>query len=94
MAPGQWKGFLAIYAGFYVINNIVRPIRIGLSVGISKYFDNSIALIQEKLKVSKALAIGIVVFLANIVGTCAVLFLGVSLASLASGVPIFPPKAL
>merc|ERR1712228_913321 len=26
LAPGQWKPYLAIYAGFYVFNNIIRPL--------------------------------------------------------------------
>ena len=89
---GQWKGFLAVYAGFYVFNNIIRPLRIGISVGVAKYFDQAISMVQEKLKVSKGVAIGIVVFLANIVGTCSLMSLGIFLASLSSGVPIFPPK--
>ncbi len=89
LAPGQWKGFLAVYAGFYVFNNIIRPIRIGMSVGVAKYFDAAISMVQRKISVSKPVAIGIVVFLANIVGTCSFMALGITLASMASGVPIF-----
>ena len=92
LAPGQWKAFLAVYAGFYVFNNIVRPLRIGLSIGVAKYFDSAISMIQEKLKVSKPIAIGIVVFMANIVGTCSLMALGITGASALSGVPVFPPK--
>lgn len=94
LAPGQWKGFLAIYAGFYVFTSLIRPIRMAMAVGISKYFDLALNTIQEKTKVSKGVAIGILVFLTNIVGTCGVMALGVSLASLLSGVPIFPAKLL
>ena len=86
------KGYLAIYAGLYVFNNIIRPLRFALSVGVSKYFDRFIQKIQNSLKVNKAVAIFLTVFLANIVGTCALIVLGVSLASFASGVPIFVPK--
>lgn len=92
LAPGQWKGFLAIYAGFYVFNNIVRPLRVAISLGVSKYFDAAITGVRNKLKVSKPVAIGIVVFLANIVGTCSLMSLGILLASTLSGVPVFPPK--
>lgn len=93
LAPGQWKGFLGVYAGFYVFNNVIRPFRIGLTVGVSKYFDRAIETIQKRLNVPKAAAIGIVVFLANFVGTCLLMSLGIFIASTLSGVPIFVPKA-
>lgn len=93
LAPGQWKPFLAVYAGFYVFNNFIRPIRIAASVGVSKYFDMVINSVQEKTKVPRGVAIGITVFLFNIVGTCSFMALGISIASALSGVPIFPPKA-
>lgn len=92
MAPGQWKPFLAVYAGFYVFNNIVRPIRFALSVVVAKYFDNFVAFIEEKTKLSRKLSIAVVVFLANVCGTFTAMGLGVTLASTAAGVPIFPPK--
>lgn len=93
LAPGQWKPFLAVYAGFYVFNNFIRPIRIAASVGVSKYFDMVINTVQEKTNVPRGFAIGITVFLFNIVGTCSFMALGISIASALSGVPIFPPKA-
>lgn len=93
MAPGQWKPFLAIYGGFYVFNNIIRPLRFGASVVVAKYFDNFVSFIQKKTKLSRKLAIGVVVFLANVCGTFAAMGLGVTIASFSSGVPIFPPKA-
>jgi len=92
LAPGQWKGFLAVYAGFYVFNNVIRPLRLALSVGVSRYFDDAVSAIQKKTNLSKSLSIGVVVFLANIVGTLSAMALGVVLASKFSGVPIFPPK--
>lgn len=93
LAPGQWKPYLAIYAGFYVFNNIIRPLRFAFSVSVSMYFDRIIAYIQEKFGVGRGVAIGLTVFLANVVGTCSLLAFLVSVASAASGVPIFPPKA-
>jgi len=92
LAPGQWKPFLAVYAGFYVFNNIVRPLRFGASVVVAKYFDNLVGYIEKKTKLSRKWSIGVVVFLANICGTFAAMGLGVSIASTASGVPIFPAK--
>ncbi|KAL3756885.1 hypothetical protein ACHAWU_007726 [Discostella pseudostelligera] len=92
LAPGQWKPYLAVYAGFYVFNNFLRPFRLGLSVIVSKYFDSFVNFIQTKTKLSRKWSIGIVVFLANICGTLSAMTLGVLIASTASGVPIFPSK--
>jgi len=92
LVPGQWKPFLAVYAGFYVISNFMRPFRIAVSVGVSKYFDSFISTVQEKTKVPRAVAIGITVFMFNIVGTCSFMALGIFTASALAGVPVFPPK--
>ena len=92
LAPGQWKPYLAVYAGFYVFNNILRPVRFGVSVIVSKYFDSFVNFIQTKTKLSRKWSIGIVVFLANVCGTLTAMALGVSIASTAAGVPIFPGK--
>jgi hypothetical protein len=89
LAPGQWKSFLAVYAGFYVFNNIVRPIRFALSVSVSIYFDRLVQGIQDKFKVKRGVAIGLTVFLANVVGTIALMCLGISIASAAAGVPVW-----
>jgi VanZ family protein len=92
LAPGQWKGFLAVYAGFYVFNNIIRPMRLAASVGVAPYFERAVATIQRKTKLSKGVSVGIVVFLANVCGTLSLMSLGIYIASLAAGIPIFPPK--
>ena len=94
LAPGQWKPFLAVYACFYVFNNIIRPIRVTASVVVSKYFDNFVSLIERRTKLSRKLSIGVVVFLANVCGTFAAMGTGILIASTLAGVPIFPPKAL
>lgn len=93
LAPGQWKSFLAVYAGFYVFNNIVRPVRFAISVSVSLYFDRVVSWIQSKFRVSKGVAVGLTIFLANVVGTIALMCLGISIAATAAGVPVFPPKA-
>jgi len=89
LAPGQWKGFLAVYAGFYVFNNIVRPIRLAVSVSVSIYFDKVVQAIQNTFKVRKGVAIGLTIFFANVVGTIALMCLGISIAATAAGVPVF-----
>ena len=93
LAPGQWKPFLAVYAGFYIFNNVVRPIRLAVSVGVTPYFDRAVAAVQRKTKLNKSASIGVVVFLANVCGTLTAMSLGILVASIAAGVAIFPPKA-
>mmetsp|Transcript_9649 Transcript_9649/g.19972 ORF Transcript_9649/g.19972 Transcript_9649/m.19972 type:complete len:262 (-) Transcript_9649:216-1001(-) len=93
LAPGQWKGFLAVYAGFYVFNNFIRPMRLAASVGVAPYFERAVNAIQKKTKLNKGASIGIVVFLANVCGTTSLMSLGIYIASLAAGIPVFPPKA-
>lgn len=63
-----------------------------MAVGVTRYFNGMVNAVQEKLRVSKATAIAVVVFFANVVGTFAMMALGIALASLAAGVPVFPPK--
>jgi len=92
LAPGQWKPFLAIYAGFYVFNNFIRPARFALSIGVGRYFERFVNMIQKKFRVSKGVAIFLTVFLANIVGTTTLMCAGIWLAATLSGVPIFVPK--
>lgn len=92
LAPGQWKGFLAVYAGFYLISNIVRPLRLAAAVAISPKFDQLVSYIQRRLQIPRGAAIGVTVFSANLVGTCVIMASGICLASLAAGVPVFPLK--
>ncbi len=33
LAPGQWQGFLAVYAGLWAMQNFIRPIRFTLALG-------------------------------------------------------------
>lgn len=89
IAPGQWKGFLTIYAGFFVFNNIIRPVRVAVAVAISPKFDRLIARIQKYLNVSKPVAVTFTVLMANVVGTFAAMGAGITLASIFSGVPIW-----
>lgn len=83
---------MAVYAGFFVFNNIVRPIRLAVAVTVSPQFDRLILLLQEKWRLSRSVAITVLVLLANVVGTISAMCAGIALASLASGVPIFPPS--
>jgi len=89
LAKGQWPKFLAVYAGFYVFNNVIRPVRITLSAYVASYFDRMVKATQEKFHCKKGVAVGIIVFFVNIVGTLLAMSAGITLASIASGVPIW-----
>jgi hypothetical protein len=93
LAKGQWKPFLGVYAGFYIFNNIIRPVRFAASVAIAPYFERLIGQVQERTKLGRGWSLGLTIFLVNVVGTLSLLSLGVSLASIASGVPAIPLKA-
>ena len=82
-----------MYAGFYVISNLMRPLRVTAAIAIGPYFDRLVNWIQEKTRLPKAGAITATVLLVNLGGTILLMIGGLSLASLLSGVPIFPPKA-
>jgi len=90
LAPGQWKPFTLVYAGFYVLSNLVRPARIAIAIAIGRYFDSILKYLQHKFSLSRSVSIALLVFGANVVLTTLALIGGVSLASILSGVPIRP----
>ena len=91
LCPGQWKPFLLIYSGFFIFNNIVRPIRLGISMAVvAPQCDRLLQYIQTQYRVSRTVAIAITVVMANVVGTISAMSLGIVMASILSGVPIFP----
>jgi hypothetical protein len=93
LAPGQWKPFLAVYAGFYIFHNIVRPARFALSVALSPKIDSYLAWLQRRWRVAnKGLAILIVMFSLNIVLCTGSMIAGILLASQMARVPIFPVR--
>lgn len=90
LAPGHFKSFLAVYAGFFVFLNVIRPLRFALSIAISPQFDRMINAMQRRLSLSRTTAIALSVFIVNVLGSITVLVSGVAIASMASGVPVFP----
>ena len=90
LAPGQRKQFLAIYGGFWVTNNILRPLRFSLSLVLTPFFNKIIDSVQSKTGFKRPTSTGIVVFLVNVCGTLSYLTLGLFLATRAAGVPLLP----
>lgn len=89
LAPGQWKPFLAVYAGFFVFLNIIRPLRFGISIALSKYFERMLLFFQNRFQVNRAGAIGMLMFCVNFCGSLAIITVGIALASALSGVPVW-----
>ena len=89
MSPGQKPAFLAIYAGFYALLNVMRPARFALSMAISPYFERIRKSLGNKFGVSPKTATALVVVFVNLLGTSSLMVLGVGFASLLSGVPVW-----
>jgi hypothetical protein len=94
LAPGQWKPFLAIYAGFYVFNSVIRPIRVAVAVSVSPFFNRIIAGIQNRLKVNRTVAIVLTVVTVNLMGTIGIMCGCIQVAAIAAGVPVFSKSVL
>lgn len=94
LAPGQKAAFLAIYAGFTVMLNVIRPARFALSISISPYFEKIRKFLQRKFNVSPRGAAVLMIVFINVLGTCSLMCLGVTLASVLSGVPVWSGRML
>lgn len=91
LAPGQWKPFLAVYAGYYMtIGTVMRPLRIAIAAGLTPLFNRFIEQVMGRLKCSKYVAFGVTVFLANICCTISLFAVGIRLVTWFTGVPLFP----
>jgi len=89
LSPGQWKPFLAVYGGLVLLQNVIRPLRFALSAAISPAFDELIALVGRRTGLNKVKSMGVVVVCVNVVGTFTLMFSGIAIASLLSGVPVW-----
>ncbi|KAL7568401.1 hypothetical protein ACA910_012120 [Epithemia clementina (nom. ined.)] len=90
LAPGQWKKFLAVYAGFYVFQNVIRPFRLAASVAVAPQFEKLVLWVQNRLRVKRGIAITITVLMVNLFGTSIICAGMISLAAGLAGVPVLP----
>ena len=90
LSPGQWKGFLAIYAGLWAANNFLRPARVSLSIIISPWLQKLVDKIESYSKLSRSQSVFLTVFLVNVVGTISYLVLGLTLVTRLLGLPLLP----
>jgi len=88
LAPGQRKNFLAIYGGFWVTNNILRPLRFSLSLVLTPFFNKLIDFVVLRTGFKRPTSTGIVVFLVNFCGTISYLVLGLLAATTLTSTPL------
>ena len=99
LAPDQWKRFLPVYIGIYAtFGTLLRPFRLALAVGLTPTYGGFVKRVQSFLpfrksnpRINRSLGILVVSLLGNTLVTCAVIYAGITLSALATGVPNFPP---
>jgi hypothetical protein len=69
--------------------HIARPLKVALALSVRGYWDAMVYSAKERFKVNQVVAVILVTFFVNILGSCVLLAAGVTLASLFSGVPIW-----
>jgi len=82
------KQFGISYAGLYVISNLIRPLRVSLAIALTPAYEKFTQAVQRFFRCERWLAITIIVILTNVVGTCCLLYCGLKLASMSTGVSI------
>jgi hypothetical protein len=87
LAPGEWKSFLAAYGTIYAFIQLLRPFRVAAAIAMSKLQKEFLEATEEKLDCKRRTAIG-VQYALGWLAWLAVATTGVTLASLATGVPI------
>lgn len=90
LSPGAMPKFAAVYAGYWLAMNFLRPARVAVAVTISPLFDRFMVFLQNKFHISKPAAFGLVVFLVNVVGNLTFLISGLFLTSRIIGIPLLP----
>ena len=81
--------FVTTYFGLWMIQNFLRPARMGLSVAISPFTDKIVEFFRRYVPGNKKpLAFALTVFCVNVLGTFAYMFGGFFLITWATGVPL------
>lgn len=72
LMPGQWKAFLAFYAGFWTIQNFIRPLRFALAVAMAPAFDGFMNFVQRRFQCRRQTAFAVYIALLGITTTVSV----------------------
>lgn len=87
LAPGNWKSLLAAYGTIYAAVQLLRPFRVAAAVAMSKLSKEFLEATEAKLDCNRRTAVA-VQFAFGWLAWAVVATTGVTLASLATGVPI------
>jgi len=90
LMPGQWRSLLAAYSMIYGIIQLIRPFRVAAAIGMSKLSAEYLEMTQSKFNCSRGVAIG-VQYMVGWVMMGSGAFLGVSITTMLTGVPIWGP---
>jgi hypothetical protein len=71
-----------------VFNNVIRPLRLGVSIALAPALDELVLFFQKRLKVKKPVAITVTVVAVNVFGTVVLMSGGILVAALLAGVPL------
>jgi len=88
--PGQWKPYVAIFAACMAVDMYITPVRLAFAIGHAPKMDRFMLFLKGKLYDSKAIA-AVLVWVGIVVLNLGLLVVGIALASLLAGVPIFEP---
>ena len=92
LAPGQWKALLASYGSLFALLQILKPFRVALAIARSKLSKEFLTQTEDYFGCSRGVAIALQYCLGWIVWMF-LAALGISLASLMTGTPIFVPSS-
>lgn len=98
--PGAKAGFVAQYAIIYAtVGTLLRPVRMALAVSATPLYSRAVLKLRTNLpfyksrpKVNRTIAIFLVSVLLNVVASGLLAAFGCFIASLVTGVPMFPPR--
>lgn len=63
LAPGQWKPFLAVYAGLWVMQNFLRPFRLALALALAPAFNSFIDMVSNRTGLNKKWSFGLLLLM-------------------------------
>lgn len=87
-ARGQWKAFLAVYAGLWAFQNFLRPLRIAAAIALTPLVDHMLDNLVTNLGIKRKQAI-LLLFCGLAVFTLSSLITGIWILG---GIPSSPPK--
>ena len=87
LQPGQWKPFLGLYAGFYAVNSLLKPVRLVVALSVAPHTESLLQSLQQTTGDSRKAAVGCGIALLATT-SAAMMATGIGLASVSSGVPL------